>query len=95
MKQQGIGSAALEVMNRGTEAVETWPKAPRKSVVVKKWWTTTFHPLRREESQDMYMFLCQRAKAELCFVVVPSPIHGDIPSSFVQLYISFTPLQRS
>lgn len=30
----GAGSADLEVMNRGTEAAEIWPKAPRKSVVV-------------------------------------------------------------
>lgn len=43
----------------------------------KEWWTTTFHPGRREESQDLYRCLCQRAKAEPCFVVVPSPIHGD------------------
>lgn len=34
VKQLGVGSADLEVMNRGTEAAEIWPKAPRKSVVV-------------------------------------------------------------
>lgn len=33
VKQQGVGTAVLQVMNRGTEAAETWPKSPKKSVV--------------------------------------------------------------
>lgn len=102
MKKQGVGSALLEVMNRSTEAAETWPKALRKSVVVVveknslKMVDNHLPPSEEEGGEpDVYRLLCQRAKAEPWYVVEPSPIHGDTLSSFVQLCLSFTPLQGS
>jgi len=32
-KPEAVGTAFLQVMNRGPEAAEIWPKSPRKSVV--------------------------------------------------------------